>query len=285
MVVAACSATRPTHQQPPPPQEQPSSTGTAEETPSTEEPVTVRFEAGEALLAERGLTGVFVVRREGEATFLVATEALADEPFVPASTFKIPNTIIGLETGVITDEHFTLPWDGERRQIEAWNRDHDLTSALAESVVWYYQEVARRVGLERMRDWVERLGYGNGAIGDEVDTFWLDGPLAITPREQVVFLERLTSGGLPISERTRDVLERVMPSYQAGDATLRAKTGTYIGDAGCHAWLVGWAEEDGEVTAHFAQLLRCDPDHVPPRTMRWELAEALLGAAGVLAAE
>ncbi len=273
VLASACGASRSTHRGAPPAEP----VGAAEPARPAE---TLRFEAGEALLADRGLRGTFVLRRRGEPGDLVAFPDLADEPFAPASTFKIPNSLIGLETGVVPGEGFTLPWDGEPRSIEAWNRDHDLASAMAESVVWYYQEVARRVGLERMRDWVARLGYGNAEVGAVVDAFWLEGPLAITAREQVGFLDRLTAGQLPVSDRSVEVLRRVMPSRRVGRATVLAKTGTALRAPSCHAWLVGWVETDGEPTASFALLLLCDPDEVPSRSMRWDLVESLLAAAG-----
>jgi beta-lactamase class D len=223
-----------------------------------------------------------VVRRAGEPTLVVAFPELARHAFAPASTFKIPNTLVGLETGVIPDEAFTLPWDGERHDIEAWNRDTDLTAAMAESVVWYYQEVARRVGLERMESWVARLGYGNAQVGDRVDRFWLDGPLAITPVEQVEFLERLTAGQLPVSARSVEILRRVVPSRELQGATLHAKTGTHVGGGESQGWLVGWVEQDGRVTACFALLVEGEGAEPPSRELRWGLAGRLLEAAGVV---
>ena len=93
-------------------------------------------------------------------------EALCERSFIPTSAFKIPNTIIRLETGVIPDAAFTLKWDGQTRWLQAWNRDHDLRSAFRNSVVWYYQEVARRIGEARMKAWLERLGYGKRRLVD-----------------------------------------------------------------------------------------------------------------------
>lgn len=283
VLAAACGAAGPDIAQRPPSE----APGPATPPPRTEAAAEERFEPGEAVLSAQGLTGAFVVRRTGEPTLVVAFPELARRAFGPASTFKIPNTLVGLETGVISDETFTLPWDGVRRHIEAWNRDTDLTAAMAESVVWYYQEVARRIGLERMTSWVARLGYGNARVGDRVDEFWLDGPLAITPVEQVEFLERLTSGQLPVAARSVEILRRVMPTreFSAGGATLFAKTGTHMGDGESHGWLVGWVEQEGRVTACFALLVEGEgePSRVPSRDQRWELAGRLLEAAGVIA--
>jgi beta-lactamase class D len=238
-----------------------------------------RFEAGESVLAESDLEGTFVYRRAGEDRLHAAFPETADVPFIPASTFKIPNTLVGLETGVIPDRNFALPWDGVERSVAAWNRDQDLASAMAESTVWFYQEIARRVGPERMADWVCRLGYGNADLGDRVDEFWLVGPLAISPRQQVEFLERLTAGELPVAARSVEILRSVMPRRSMPSGEVLAKTGTYASGADCHAWLVGWVERESAVASHFALLLRCSPDAVPDRELRWELVGRLLEAA------
>jgi len=251
--------------------------------PTPEAPAAVPFEAGEALFAEEGLRGAFVVRQSVEPSLLVAFPDLAAERFVPASTFKIPNALIAVETGVVPEGGLTLPWDGETRAFAGWNRDHDLPSAMEGSVVWYFQEVARRIGRDRMAEWVTRLDYGNGEIGPEADSFWLEGPLAISPLEQVAFVERLTSGELPLSGRTASTVRAIVPTRAAGDSQLHAKTGTSVDDDSCLCWLVGWVEREGRVTAHFALLLLGDADDVNRlRGIRWETATTLLGRAGLV---
>jgi len=218
---------------------------------------TEAIEGGDALFAERGLEGAFVVRRADAADRVIGGERV-DARFMPASTFKIPNTLIGLETGVIPDASFTLPWDGQERAIAAWNQDHDLRGAIQESVVWWYQELARRVGHERMRELVTGMRFGNADIGgeDAIDRFWLEGPLAISPREQIDFLSRLTRGELPVSARSVAILREVISSEARGEAVVRWKTGTHqVEDGSGHTWLVGWVEDGGETTAHFALIL------------------------------
>jgi beta-lactamase class D len=202
------------------------------------------------------------VRRPGGPDRVIGGER-ADARFMPASTFKIPNTLIGLETGVIPDASFTLPWDGTERAIASWNQDHDLRGAIQESVVWWYQEIARRVGHARMRELVTAMRFGNGDIGgeDAIDRFWLEGPLAISPREQIDFLARLTGGELPVSARSVAILREVISSEARGEAVVRWKTGTHqLEDGSGHAWLVGWVEQGGEATAHFALILLASTD-------------------------
>ncbi|OWY25530.1 hypothetical protein C7N43_20225, partial [Sphingobacteriales bacterium UPWRP_1] len=104
-----------------------------------------------------------------------------EQTFSPASTYKICNSLIGLETGVIKDENFVIPWDSVTRQNPNWNSDHDLKTAFKNSTVWYYQELARRVGRQQMKYWLDKANYGNADTSGGIDKFWLTGGLRISP--------------------------------------------------------------------------------------------------------
>ncbi|MEM9487509.1 MAG: class D beta-lactamase [Myxococcota bacterium] len=204
--------------------------------------------------------------------------------YVPASTFKIPNSIIALETGVASGADFTLPWDGTERTIASWNRDHDLRSALRNSVVWYYQEVARRIGSQRMTEWLARLDYGNRSIDGGIDQFWLRGGMRISPREQVAFVRRLNQGTLPISARTREVMRDIMILEQTADYALRGKTGWGFPRTPDEiGWLVGWVES-GERTAYFATIVLDPPDGLV-LTSRQAVTRAILAQLDLLPAD
>jgi beta-lactamase class D len=198
------------------------------------------------------------------------------KPLTPASTFKIPNSMIGLETGVIPDAEFVIPWDGVKRSVEAWNHDHTLRTAIRDSAVPYYQELARRVGLQPMQSWVKRLGYGNMQIGDVVDRFWLDGPLAISALEQVEFLRRVDRAQLPISERTRQIVLDITIRGQVDGRTLHGKTGwAYPGKPSEIGWFVGWVE-DPATPRYVAVALEPVPRGIDMMTVRQQLAEEAL---------
>lgn len=190
--------------------------------------------------------GCFVLYSAGGDPLVRLHPERADRRYVPASTFKILNSLIALETGVLEDEHQVIPWDGKKRWLEKWNRDMDLADAYALSAVWFYQEVARRVGLERMARWVSAAGYGNARIGGQVDTFWLEGPLMISPEEQIVFLRRLHRGDLPFSERSMRIVREIMLLEQGPGYAVRGKTG-WARRRGRHTgWIVGWVEREGD---------------------------------------
>lgn len=179
----------------------------------------------------------------------------------PASTFKIPNTLIGLETGVIPDASFVLPWDGKKRWAEAWNRDHDLRSAMQNSVVWYYQEVARRIGLARMQKGVDRFRYGTRYLGGAIDRFWLDGQLTISPRQQVDFLAGVVQGGFGISPRNLKILRHAMWIEDTARGPLYAKTGwAHFPEQNRNVgWYVGWIEGSDETLVFAYNCRREEP--------------------------
>jgi beta-lactamase class D len=194
----------------------------------------------------------------------------------PASTFKIANSIIGLETGVIADAEFVLPWDGVNRSVDAWNHDHTLRTAIRDSAVWYYQELARRVGKPRMQAWLQQLAYGNQQVGEVVDRFWLVGRLAITPLEQLDFLRRLALAQLPISERTRGIVLDITRKGELDGKTLHGKTGwAYPGEASEVGWFVGFVD-DPVNPRYVAVALEPVPKGVDMMTVRQAVGEEAL---------
>ena len=168
-----------------------------------------------------------------------------NQEFLPASTFKICNSLIALETGVIPDENAVIKWDGVKRDNPSWDRDNDLKSAFRNSVVWFYQELARRVGETRMQEWLRKAHYGNEKISGGIDQFWLRGELRITPAQQIDFLKRLYLDRLPFSPRTIETVKRVMVAEQTDNYTLRAKTGWASGNS--VGWYVGYVETQEDV--------------------------------------
>ena len=134
-----------------------------------------------------GTAGVFAAYPAGDNRIVTSDGARSRLALLPASTFKIANSIIALETGVVTDpDKDVFKWDGTVRNFPDWNRDHTLRSAIAASAVPVYQEIARRIGADRMKTYVDKLDYGNRDIsGAPIDHFWLSGNPRISPLQQI----------------------------------------------------------------------------------------------------
>ena len=183
-------------------------------------------------------------------------------PFIPASTFKILNSLIGIETGVIKDVDFVIPWDSVARPVTGWNRDHTLRSAFQNSVVPYYQELARRVGGERMKEWLDKAQYGNADTSGGIDRFWLDGGLRVTPAQQIDFLKRLYKEDLPFSKRSMDLVKEIMVVKDTIGFKLRAKTGRSGRDSLQIGWYVGYLQSKGNVY-FFSNCIQSDAVSIP----------------------
>jgi beta-lactamase class D len=208
-----------------------------------------------AHFVEAGVEGCFVLLPGDGSEAIRYQPACTSTRRLPASTFKIPNTLIAIETGVASGPGFELKWIPERDPRQewwpvAWAGDHDLGSALKHSVVWFYKELARRIGAGRMQDFLDRFGYGNRDISGGIDRFWLDGGLRISPDEQVAFLRRFYSGQLGLSTRTTTLVKSMLVLEEDKDYRLSGKTGWVMPDDKSSpqtGWLVGYVERNGKV--------------------------------------
>ena len=237
-----------------------------------------------------GTEGTFVGYKIDDYLIIASDKIRSGEDRLPASTFKVPHTLIALETGVVSDAEFVIPFDAGRKRDgfwpDDWSRDHTLRSAFQGSVYWYYQETARRIGPKRMAEYLKRFGYGNESMAGGVDAFWLEGGLRISADEQVRFLQRMNEGRLGVSGRSLEVLRSIMVLERGPDYTLRGKTGTAdVTPTRELAWLVGFVDRAGE-TWYFALNLEGEEvwERWGPGAARRQLVSSLLRELGVLPA-
>jgi len=196
-----------------------------------------------------GLEGSILIYDQNADQFYEHNPTRNTTAFFPLSTFKILNALVSLETGVIRDDVAVLTWDGIDREFPTWNRDTNLRQGFKDSVVWFYQVLARKVGHERMQDFVNQVEYGNRDIGtaESIDRFWLDGPLQITSRQQIEFLQKLYQNDLPFSQRTLDLVKDIMVVERTPTYVLRGKTGWDGRVEPGIGWFVGYLEQNDNV--------------------------------------
>ncbi len=162
---------------------------------------------------------------------------------LPASTFKIANSIIGLETGVIENDSAIFKWDRKKKWLKKWEQDLTFKKAFQFSCVPCYQEVARKIGTKRMNDYVEKLKYGNLKINStNIDKFWLEGESRISQMQQIYFLKRFYNFELPISERTKKIMSTIMLIEQTEQYKLSGKSGLSRSNEKYNGWFVGYIE-------------------------------------------
>ena len=174
----------------------------------------------------------------------------------PASTYKIPHALIGLETGAITGTTVEK-WDGVKHPDQPkWNLDHTVFSAMKPSVLWFFQRMAPRIGADRAHEWLQRFAYGNADTSGPITLYWVNGRLRISPDEQLAFLTKFYGGTLPVKKTYVDRLQEAMlqapgtvenargvhtldTTWRSGIA-LNSKTGaTTIESGESVSWLVG----------------------------------------------
>ncbi len=224
-----------------------------------------------------GVRGTLILCSDETTDCAVHNPERAHQRYSPASTFKIVNALIGLEETAVADEHELMRWDGSKQRVKVWESDHDLASAMRVSAVWFYRELARRIGRDRMQNWLDRISYGNHRIGGAVDKFWLDGSLTVSAEEQIDLLRNLRTGALPFSERSQRIVRATLVRARGEDFVVHAKTGW--NDTYHVGWFVGWVER-GAQTHYFA--LNIDIHQNADAAARINLIEDVLEQRGLI---
>jgi len=203
-----------------------------------------------------------------------------DSSYTPASTFKIVNSLIGIQTGVIKDENMVIKWDSLKRRNPDWNKDLSMEEAFKASAVNYYQEVARRIGKDTMKKWIDSLGYGNKNISGPVDSFWLNNHLKITPDEELGLVKKLYFDQLPFFSRTQGIVRKVMLQEDNSNYKLSYKTGWGNTERGDElGWVVGWIEENKH-PYFFVLNIESTDQHIDMADVRIKILKGILSNLG-----
>ena len=186
--------------------------------------------------------GVIVIKDSEHVSMYGNNLTRAHTQYVPASTFKMLNALIGLENNkVITDEIFK--WDGNKKAFSIWEKDMNLGEAMKLSAVPVYQAIARRIDLDLMKKEVKRVNFGNANIGTQVDNFWLVGPLKISPIQEVKFADDLAHNKLPFKIETQETVKNMLLIKEINGSKIYAKSGWGMDVTPQVGWLTGWVEQ------------------------------------------
>lgn len=186
-------------------------------------------------------SGVLVIQWGPHLQFYGNDLSRAHTEYVPASTFKMLNALIGLQHGKATTNEI-FKWDGKKRSFAAWEKDMTLGQAMQASAVPVYQELARRIGLELMQQEVQRIQFGNQQIGQHIDNFWLVGPLKVTPKQEVEFISALAREQLAFDPRVQQQVKAMLLLQERQAYRLYAKSGWGMDVEPQVGWLTGWVE-------------------------------------------
>lgn len=200
------------------------------------------------MLTERKLKGSMLLYTPKEDRYYSNDFDWAETRRLPASTFKIPNSIIALETGVINSDSSIIRWNGEKRFLKSWEQDLSFRDAFQLSCVPCYQEIARRIGEKRMKKYLRKFDYGAMDVGkSNIDRFWLEGNSGISQMEQIDFLRKFYDQQLPVTLRTSELVKKMMLVHKDHGYSLYGKTGMAVRDGSQNGWYVGFIENQGEV--------------------------------------
>ncbi len=226
------------------------------------------------------VTGSFGLFDNGQGHFTIYNlSRFRDSAYLPASTFKIVNSLVGIQTGVVKDENAIIPWDHIPRRAEC---DQDLTmkQAFEYSCVGWYQELARRIGRDTLKKWIDSLGYGNKNCSGPIDSFWLNNRLKIKADEELGLVKRLYFDQLPFFQRTQKIVRGMMLRENTTNYQLSYKTGWGFSENG-HSigWIVGWVEENKH--PYFFVLNLETPDrNIDMMGTRLHILKGILGELG-----
>lgn len=233
----------------------------------------------EALFSEAEVTGTFVLYDVAEDKLTGFNKSRAETRFLPASTFKIPNTLIGLAVGAVDSVDEILPYGGAPQPFPSWEKDMSLRDAIKISNVPVYKELARRITLEKMSSNLRALNYGNNDIGTTIDNFWLVGPLEISAVEQTAFLAKLAQKTLPFPVQIQEATQEIVLLEKTETGSLYGKTGWADAPEPDIGWWVGWVVKDGKV---YSFALNVDVLGEADGPKRIPLGKASLKVLGVL---
>ncbi|MBC2604862.1 class D beta-lactamase [Pelagicoccus albus] len=203
------------------------------------------FPKAKEILSETGYRGTILIYDLDHDTYHASGPAIADERFIPASTFKILSAQAALQSGVIANASTIIPWDGVVRGRQETNQDLDLTHAFRISAVPHFQSLVRKIGYDQMQAYIDSIPYGNQSIEGGIDKFWLTGKLRISPREQIQFLTNLYHNKLPFDQSVMDAVKEMLRNPEEPETQYFAKTGWATLENNLNVgWWVGWAVRD-----------------------------------------
>ncbi|KXX68726.1 class D beta-lactamase [Flammeovirga sp. SJP92] len=216
---------------------------TTEQRQKSNEGTMVQEKVLQQILDSTNLKGAILLYDHNAATYYSNDFEWSKKGFLPASTFKIPNSIIALETRVVENDSTLMKWDGIERNFKIWNQDLIFKKAFQYSCVPCYQEVARKIGVEQMKSYLKKLNY-NGMEFDStsIDSFWLVGDSRISPFDEIDFLKRLYGSELPIQKRNEAIIKKMMLIETNDQYKLSGKTGWASNADYNNGWFVGFLE-------------------------------------------
>ena len=222
-----------------------------------------------------GVDGCFVLFSQTDNEYIRYNSSLCDSGYIPASTFKIPNSLIALEEGIISDTIEIIKWDGHEWPNKSWNQDQTLKTAMKYSCVWVYSKFAEQIGTNNYYKYINEFDYGNKKLTGQPNRFWLAGLLRISANQQIEFLTRFYNYDLPVSKKSIDIVRDILVLEKTDSYKLSGKTGGgMLNDENYIMWLVGYLEKDNRTFFYALNFKTSDYDKTS--LARYEITKMIL---------
>ncbi len=230
------------------------------------------------IFKENNIEGTIVIKALNKDIQYLYNEQRAKKALLPASTFKIPNSLILLNEKILKNENEIIKWDNKKRFLEEWNKDQTLKTAFKYSCVWCYQKYSKEISVEKYKQYLKDFNYGNKKVGESSSNFWLQGDIKISALQQISFLKRLYLETLPIDKKYINIVKNIMLEEQNKEYILSSKTG-WVTSKEKHGWYVGYIETKDEVWFFATNLLISDVNKL---SLRKEITFKVFKALGII---
>ena len=224
-------------------------------------------------------TGSFVLYNQSADKWNIYNMDHASTRVSPNSTYKIYDALLGLESGIITPEHSTFTWNGEPCPFESWESDQDLTSAMHNSVNWYFQAIDSQAGFQSVKTFLQTINYGNQNTGTNLNLYWTDFSLKISPIEQVELLQNFYQNNFHFDRKNIQAVKNALLLSTTSSGSLYGKTGTgRVNGKDVNGWFVGYIESDNNIY-YFATNIQAPSNATGSQAT--EITEAILSDFGI----
>jgi len=194
---------------------------------------------------EKQVEGCFTMLNNSTGEITVYNMAMDTIRSAPGNTFNLFNAMVALETGALTNENMVIKWDSVVSPVKEWNQDANVKTAFQTDNEPFFKEVAKRIGKDRMKQWINQVGYGNKEMGEKQDNFWQNQSLKISSDEQLGLLKRLYFGQLPFRQSVQESVKNMLIKENNTAYTLAYQQGKIKNGSGPEdAWVIGWIEEN-----------------------------------------
>ncbi|MBO0993928.1 BlaR1 family beta-lactam sensor/signal transducer [Bacillus sp. SD088] len=193
----------------------------------------------------QGFKGSFVLYDASEDQYHIYNQKMSEQRVSPNSTYKIYSALFALESNVITPDNNVQTWDGEVHPYPEWNQNHNLDTAIGSSVNWYFQNLDQKMGKKQLQHYVDKIMYGNENLSGQLDQYWMESSLKISPIEQVELLVALQENRFGFKEENIQAVKQAISIEKKAQGQLHGKTGTgTINGIDVNGWFIGYIEKN-----------------------------------------